>query len=139
MARIRPGITGNSEPSRFPPGSGKGTDYYSRPEPDHKGSKPSKKYDPFDEDKHLMSQGPVADYSFVYSKWVPTEDYPSSTEWIEDGDEIEFRVMVRTFGGPVRAIVRTPILETKAGKEAYVADVRKRLQQELRKNGMETK
>lgn len=93
-----------------------------------------KGFDPFEEDRHLMSRGPVADYSFVFSKWVPTRDFPFTTEWDEMGDEVEFRYTVRTFGGPVQAVCRMPRLETKDGKAAFTAEVRKRLLE-----GIETK
>ena len=93
-----------------------------------------KGHDPFEEDRHVMSRQPVSDYAFVFSKWVPTQDFPHTTEWDEVGDEVEFRYTVRTFGGPVRATVRMPRLETKDGKAAFPAEVRKRLIE-----GLETK
>ena len=93
-----------------------------------------KGHDPFEEDRAVMSRGPVSDYSFVLHKWKPIEDFPFTTEWDEVGGEIEFRVTVRTFGGPVRAVVRMPRLETTEGKAAFTATVRDRLMK-----GLETK
>lgn len=90
--------------------------------------------DPFEEDKAIMSRGPISDYSFVLHKWVPTEDFPWSAEWDDVGDEVEFRVTVRTFGGPIMATVKVPKLETTEGKAAFTAEVRR-----LLIRGIETK
>ncbi len=86
-----------------------------------------KGHDPFEEDKAVMSRGPISDYGFVFHKWKPTEDFPFTTEWDEAGDQVEFRITVRTFGGPIMATVRMPKLETKDGKVAFTAAVRDRL------------
>ena len=87
-------------------------------------SKPSKGFNPFDEDKHVMSREPVSDYGFVFIKWVPGNDHPSFTDWQEVGDQIEFQAVLRTRYGPARATHREPKLETKDGKAAFTARVR---------------
>ncbi len=84
-------------------------------------------FDPFEEDKHVMSREPVSDYSFVFSKWEPNPKYPHTTEWDEVGDEIEFRITVRGFLGQIRSSCRMPKLETKEGKDSFTATVRERL------------
>jgi len=140
MARKHPEITGESAKPRikYAPGAPQGSGYRSSREDELKLNIP-KQEKPFDEDKHLMSREPFVDYSFIFVRWVATEDYPSCTEWSEVDGEIEFRVQVRTFGGPIRASVRMPVLETKAGKDEYTKEVRRRLLAELKGQGMETK
>ena len=88
---------------------------------------------PFDEDKHLQIAGPVTDYSFVFSKWTPSDDCPSATDWRELDGGIEFQAIVRGLRGQVRATCRMPKLENKAGKKQFTAEVRRRLAEELKR------